>query len=176
MMEVKMEKVIFQEEIFSPIYLSKSIFAAEKKINIFELIKYEHGIISDLLKKFETINNLQSKKAIFKALKSCLILHFYLEEKTFFSTLVLMKPTHRIIEKFIFENEKIFSIVNELEGFVFNQNWEINYRLLKEYINNHIIQEECTLFSLAGNILNKQQIDDLGRIARYEKRRMGNLI
>jgi hypothetical protein len=180
-----MEKDIIQKELNKSNYqdgftanLKSSLFSFENqtsKNGIFDLIKEDHRIILKLLESFEQEKDLRVKSRQFKSIKTFFLLYIYLKEKVLYPALDIMKATHKLIKKFNSENETIVFLLNDIVNNAYNQKWEKNYLFFKKYLENHIKEEESTLFSIATNTLREQQIIDLARIYKYEKRRILNL-
>lgn len=143
-------------------------------MNPFQLLKNDHKIVSGLFDQIESASG-NSKKQLFTRLKSELDVHAHIEEKIFYPALENKKESREITLEAYEEHKVVKDLLSELASAQnANDEWDAKLKVLRENVDHHVEEEEGELFDKASDVLNDEQLDQLGDQMEAEKaRQMG---
>lgn len=125
-------------------------------MDIYDVLRHEHFVIKAYLKK---IHDLGERKPVtrqrqFLQLQSLLIAHAAAEEEIFYSPLRGIEETDALSRQARVEHDLVGSLMEVIAGLEpTDPDWAAYFAVLRDTVENHMRQEEKTLFKKAEAVL-----------------------
>ncbi|HEX8491923.1 MAG TPA: hemerythrin domain-containing protein [Pyrinomonadaceae bacterium] len=134
-------------------------------MNAFELLKKDHEKVSGIFEKLDktTERGVKTREELFTQLKTELDIHSQIEEQMLYPILKEAKETHDITLEAIEEHNVVKQLLAELEALPKDdETWGAKLTVLKENVEHHVEEEEDEMFKDAREVLNSEQLEELG--------------
>ena len=126
------------------------------------LLKKDHVLVKDLLRKMDEEEDTDQLKSMFEQLVDELGIHERIEEEIFYPALQkLPKAREDVMESFE-EHHLVDEIVTEMDVETNDEKWKAKFTVMKENIEHHIEDEEEKLFPKAEELLGEKKLGELG--------------
>ena len=129
------------------------------------LLKVDHDKVKRLLNELETTTErgVKTRAELFSTIKGELTLHEIVEEEIFYPALKSHPKAKDVVLEGYEEHHVVDTLMAELEGLdVTDEKWGAKATVMKENIEHHIEEEEGEMFKLAGQALEKDELEELG--------------
>lgn len=120
--------------------------------------------ISDESHRFDT------KRTMFEELASELIRHETMEQKVWYPKLKSDEKLKDIIQHLITEEKSAAEAIKELKKINSEEKWEEKFSQLKDDVEHHADEEEQKLFPKVEKIVEKSDLEELGKEMREFKK------
>ncbi len=130
-------------------------------MDIFALLKQDHGEVRGLIKKLQALDDLDisQKEQVFHKINKELTAHSRAEEHALYSRLEEHESTRGISLEAEEEHELVDHLLAKLHGLpVTDYRWNSVVNVLKESLNHHIEGEEGEMFSKAKRVLTREDL------------------
>ncbi|MBA2570664.1 MAG: hemerythrin domain-containing protein [Chloroflexi bacterium] len=137
-----------------------------------QLLKTDHDAVKKMLEAGEktTERGVKTRQALLTRIKEELTVHEIIEEEIFYPALKEHPKAREIVLEGYEEHHVVDMIMAELEQTPFeDETWGAKFTVMKENIEHHIEEEETEMFKQARQVLDAQELRDLG--ARMEERK-----
>ena len=134
-------------------------------MNAIELLKEDHKKVSGIFEQLEptTERATKTREELFGKLNQELSIHAKIEESIFYPAIKKAAETRDIVFEGIEEHHVIKMLLKELESMpVDTEQWTAKVKVLKENVEHHVEEEEGDMFPKAQDVLEEEQIDQLG--------------
>lgn len=127
-------------------------------MTVFDKIKLEHDKLRTLLELVgETRAGSAGRVQLFERLRERLLQHNAAEEEAFYAPLLKTAARPRVAHSIV-EHERAREMLNELSSAdPSSEEWIAKYRELRSTIENHMSDEERTVFPQAGSVMEQGQ-------------------
>jgi hemerythrin superfamily protein len=142
---------------------------------LFKEIKKDHKEVKDIFDKLEKAADGSSKKKdeLFLQLRQEIMPHMEAEEHVFYPVLKEMKDARQDALEAIEEHHVSEMVLKELEKMPRDrQEWTAKFMVFKELVEHHIKEEESKIFSDAGKLMSRDQLEEIGEQFQQEKQRI----
>ena len=139
-------------------------------MNAIQLLKEDHKKVSGIFEQLEptTERATKTREELFGKLNQELDIHARIEESIFYPAIKQAAETREIVLEGFEEHHVIKMLLKELEGMpVDTEQWTAKLKVLKENVEHHVEEEEGEMFPKAKEVLEAEQIEQLG--ARMEE-------
>jgi iron-sulfur cluster repair protein YtfE (RIC family) len=139
-------------------------------MNAIQLLKEDHKKVSGIFEQLEptTERAEKTREELFGKLKQELDIHAKIEESIFYPAIKQAAETRDIVLEGFEEHHVIKVLLAELdESPVGTEQWTAKLKVLKENVEHHVEEEEGEMFPKAKDVLEEEQINQLG--ARMEE-------
>ena len=139
-------------------------------MNAIQLLKEDHKKVSGIFEQLEptTERAEKTREELFGKLKQELDIHAKIEESIFYPAIKQAAETRDIVMEGFEEHHVIKVLLKELdESPVGTEQWTAKLKVLKENVEHHVEEEEGEMFPKAKDVLEAEQINQLG--ARMEE-------
>ena len=129
------------------------------------LLKADHDKVKKLLADGEdtTERAEKTRTELFDTLKSEMLIHERIEEEIFYPALKSHPKARDIVLEGYEEHHVVDEIMGELEATdVTDETWGAKFKVMKENIEHHIEEEEGDMFKQARQILDTDELEELG--------------
>ncbi len=137
------------------------------------MLKADHEKVDGLFSQLEetTERAEKTREELFTKLKQELDLHAHVEEAIFYPALKQAEETREITLEAFQEHHVVKVLLRELDAMpVTSETWTAKLKVLKENVEHHVEEEEGEMFKKARNLLNAEQLEELGALIEQEKR------
>jgi iron-sulfur cluster repair protein YtfE (RIC family) len=144
-------------------------------MDAFDFIKKEHKRLDKAFSKLANTpaEEEETRENIFNNLKKKLEIHMKLEESMLYPMLKRQSELRGRVFEGIVEHDESKNLLREMNSMKKNSEvWLAKFVLLRENMEHHNKVEEDELFPEAREILNQNEIDDLGRSLLEEKEKL----
>lgn len=134
-------------------------------MNAIQLLKDDHKKVSALFEQLEptTERAEKTREDLFGKLKQELDIHAKIEESIFYPAIKQAAETRDIVMEGFEEHHVIKVLLKELDSMpVGTEQWTAKLKVLKENVEHHVEEEEGEMFPKSKDVLEPQQIDQLG--------------
>jgi len=134
-------------------------------MNAIQLLKDDHKKVSALFEQLEptTERAEKAREELFGKLKQELDIHAKIEESIFYPAIKQAAETRDIVMEGFEEHHVIKILLKELDSMpVGTEQWTAKLKVLKENVEHHVEEEEGEMFPKSKDVLETQQIDQLG--------------
>ena len=134
------------------------------KPDALEILVREHRRFKALLAQGEATTERAGKgrRRLLDSLVSELAAHEVMEEQVLYPALLSYAHTRETLSEGLDEHDGTDAIVNELRAVSpHDPEWSVRFRVLKEYLENHMDHEEKHLFPVARGVFPRQELRDL---------------
>ena len=129
------------------------------------LLKADHDKVKKLLAELETTTErgVKTRAELFSTIKGELTVHEIIEEEIFYPALKSHPRAKDIVLEGYEEHHVVDLLMAELEQLdVTDEMWGPKAMVMKENIEHHIEEEEGDMFKKARQVLDSQELTDLG--------------
>ena len=137
-----------------------------------QLLKTDHDAVKKMLEAGEktTERGVKTRQELLTRIKEELTVHEIIEEEIFYPALKEHPKAREIVLEGYEEHHVVDMVMAELEQTPFeDETWGAKFTVMKENIEHHIEEEETEMFKQARQVLDAQELRDLG--ARMEERK-----
>jgi DNA mismatch repair ATPase MutS len=121
-------------------------------LDIYALIENDHRTVEELFAKLEETEDARARERLFEQLKSELMRHKEVEERTFYAALSTLPEISDLIEEAMEEHVDAEELLLELDGLdAEDEEWTATLQELREEIEHHVTEEEGQIFAEAKN-------------------------
>jgi hemerythrin superfamily protein len=134
-------------------------------MNAFQLLKEDHKKVSGIFEQLEptTERAQKTREELFGKLKQELDIHARIEESIFYPAIKRAAETRAIVLEGFEEHHVIKMLLKELEAMpVDTEQWAAKLKVLQENVEHHVEEEEGEMFQKARDVLDEEQIEQLG--------------
>jgi hemerythrin superfamily protein len=145
----------------------------EEPVDAIKLLKADHDKVKKLLTELEstTERGIKTRQELFATIKGELTIHEIIEEEIFYPELKSHPRAKEIVLEGYEEHAVVDTLMGELEQLsVDDETWGPKAKVMKENIEHHIEEEEGEMFKKARQVLDADELEDLG--ARMERRKL----
>ncbi|MDT3779190.1 hemerythrin domain-containing protein [Nitrospira sp. MA-1] len=135
-------------------------------MDIFQILKKDHQKAKDLFKKLEGTGPraTKSREKLFSQLKNDLEAHSHGEEVAFYPALRENAEMVDLINEATEEHAEVANLLEELEELgPESEEWDSKLSQLKKNVLHHVKEEEGEIFKKAKEILEKEEIQTIGK-------------
>jgi hemerythrin-like domain-containing protein len=136
------------------------------------LLKQDHDKVKGLLRELEptTERAVKTRQELFDKIKLELTVHEIIEEEIFYPTLKEHPKARDIVLEGYEEHGVVDTIMGELEALpVDDETWGPKAKVMIENIEHHIEEEEGEMFTKARQVLDRDELEELGRVMEARK-------
>jgi hemerythrin-like domain-containing protein len=139
-------------------------------MDAFELLINDHAKVSSLFDQIEPATDAATRQRLFAQLKQELDIHAHIEETILYPALKQKAETRDITEEGYEEHQEVKDLLAELEATpVDSEEWSDMIMELRENVEHHVEEEEGEMFPKARQVLNEQQLNEIGTRMSTEK-------
>ncbi|HUG30428.1 MAG TPA: hemerythrin domain-containing protein [Candidatus Limnocylindria bacterium] len=136
------------------------------------LLKADHDKLKGLLHELEptTERGVKTRTELFARIKAELAAHEIIEEEIFYPTLKAHPKAREIVLEGYEEHGVVDTLMGELESLsVVDETWGPKAKVMIENIEHHIEEEEGEMFTKARQVLDRAELQDLGKAMAERK-------
>lgn len=136
------------------------------------LLRRDHDKLKGLLGELEptTERATKTRTELFDRIKRELTIHEIVEEEIFYPTLMQHLKAKDIVLEGYEEHDIVDTLLGELDGLlVEDESWGPKARVMIENIELHIEEEEGEMFDTARQVLDRDELEDLGEAMARRK-------
>jgi hemerythrin-like domain-containing protein len=141
-------------------------------MNALTLLEEDHRKVKRLLAELEatTQRGVKTRSELFERIKSELTVHEVIEEEIFYPTLKQHPRAKEIVLEGYEEHDVVDRLMSELAELpVDDETWGPKAKVMIENIEHHIEEEEGDMFVKARQVLDRQELIDLGEAIAKRK-------
>jgi hypothetical protein len=134
-------------------------------MNAFQLLKEDHKKVSGIFEQLEptTERAEKTRTELFDKLRQELDIHARIEEAIFYPAIKRAAETRSVVLEGFEEHHVIKMLLKELEAVpVDTEQWTAKLKVLQENVEHHVEEEEGEMFQKARDVLEEEQINQLG--------------
>jgi hypothetical protein len=137
-------------------------------MNALELMHKDHEEIKEMLGSVDDVRSAGGREHLLDKIRNELVAHERMEEEVFYPALKSHKKARDIVLEGLEEHHVVDVILDELlEVPPETELWAAKMKVLKENVEHHIKEEEGEMFRKARAVLERDELEELGR--RMEK-------
>lgn len=141
-------------------------------MNIITLLKADHKEVSELFKKLLKSRTTANKDSVFSEIYNALTVHAEFEEKTFYPAIKKSAQTKDLVMESFVEHDLMKILLSDIKNApTKDDSWKAKVTVLEELVKHHVKEEEQDLFVKAKRILDKKQLEEMGK--KYLERKEG---
>jgi hemerythrin superfamily protein len=136
------------------------------------LLREDHRKLKALLRELEptTERAIKTRAELFDRIKADLTDHEIVEEEIFYPTLKQHPRAKEIVLEGYEEHDVVNTLLGELEALaVDDETWGPKAKVMIENIEHHIEEEEGDMFARARQVLDRNELEDLGNVMARRK-------
>jgi len=129
------------------------------------LLKQDHKTMKKIMEDIDatTERGVKTREDLLAKMKQELTLHERIEEEVFYPALREHKKAKDIVLEAYEEHHAVDTLLEELEAVPFDdETWSAKFTVIKENIEHHIEEEEGEMFDKARQVLDGDELEDLG--------------
>jgi hemerythrin-like domain-containing protein len=141
-------------------------------MNALTLLEEDHRNVKRLLAELEvtTERGIKTRSELFERIKAELTVHEVIEEEIFYPTLKQHPRAREIVLEGYEEHDVVDRLMSDLHELpVDDETWGPKAKVMIENIEHHIEEEEGELFRKARQVLDRQELIDLGEAMARRK-------
>jgi hemerythrin-like domain-containing protein len=141
-------------------------------MNALTLLEEDHRNVKRLLAELEvtTERGVKTRSELFERIKAELTVHEVIEEEIFYPTLKQHPRAREIVLEGYEEHDVVDRLMRDLDELpVDDETWGPKAKVMIENIEHHIEEEEGELFRKARQVLDRQELIDLGEAMARRK-------
>ncbi|HSE99125.1 MAG TPA: hemerythrin domain-containing protein [Blastocatellia bacterium] len=135
-------------------------------MNVLEFLKQDHQEAMSMMNQIESANTggKQAKTDLFNQLKSALTLHTRMEEQIFYPELENHQETRDLIREAYSEHQEVDELLAEISALSpISGDFSDKLAELRDSVEHHVDEEENQLFPKVRQIIDQNQLDEMGR-------------
>jgi hemerythrin superfamily protein len=136
------------------------------------LLREDHRKLKALLRELEptTERAIKTRTELFERIKADLTDHETVEEEVFYPTLKQHPRAKEIVLEGYEEHGVVDTLLGELDRLpVDDETWGPKAKVMIENIEHHIEEEEGEMFGKARQVLDRSELEDLGKVMASRK-------
>jgi hemerythrin-like domain-containing protein len=136
------------------------------------LLREDHRKLKGLLRELESTTEraVKTRTELFERIKADLTDHEIVEEEVFYPTLKQHPRAKEIVLEGYEEHHVVDALMGELAGLpVDHETWGAKAKVMIENIEHHIEEEEGEMFDKARQVLERTELEELGRVMAERK-------
>ena len=136
------------------------------------LLREDHRKLKALLRELEptTERAVKTRTELFERIKAELTAHEIVEEEVFYPTLKQHPRAKEIVLEGYEEHDVVNILLGELDALsVEDETWGPKAKVMIENIEHHIEEEEGDMFVKARQVLDRNELQDLGEVMATRK-------
>jgi hemerythrin-like domain-containing protein len=136
------------------------------------LLRDDHRKLKGLLRELEptTERAVKTRSELFARIKADLTNHEIVEEEVFYPTLKQHPRAKEIVLEGYEEHGVVDTLMGELDALpVDDETWGPKAKVMIENIEHHIEEEEGEMFVKARQVLDRSELEDLGKVMARRK-------
>jgi hemerythrin superfamily protein len=144
----------------------------EMPMDAITLLREDHRKLKALLRELEptTERAVKTRAEFFARIKVDLTAHEIVEEEVFYPTLKQHPRAKEIVLEGYEEHDVVDTLMGELDALpVEDETWGPKAKVMIENIEHHIEEEEGDMFVKARQVLDRAELEDLGRVMAERK-------
>jgi hemerythrin superfamily protein len=136
-------------------------------MDIFDVLKEDHGKVKDLFEKLEgtTERAVKTREELFSAINEDLTLHAEMEEKLFYPRFKEEEETRELVLEAFEEHAVVKRLLKELDIPSKGEEWAAKAKVLMENVRHHIEEEEGELFKKCRKVLSREESEAMAEEA-----------
>jgi hemerythrin-like domain-containing protein len=141
-------------------------------MNALTLLEEDHRNVKRLLAELEatTARGVKTRSELFERIKAELTVHEVIEEEIFYPTLKQHPRAKEIVLEGYEEHDVVNRLMSDLEDLpVDDETWGPKAKVMIENVEHHIEEEEGDMFAKARQVLDRQELIDLGEAMAKRK-------
>jgi hemerythrin-like domain-containing protein len=141
-------------------------------MNALTLLEEDHRNVKRLLAELEatTHRGVKTRSELFERIKAELTVHEVIEEEIFYPTLKQHPRAKEIVLEGYEEHDVVNRLMSDLEDLpVDDESWGPKAKVMIENVEHHIEEEEGDMFAKARQVLDRQELIDLGEAMAKRK-------
>jgi hemerythrin-like domain-containing protein len=141
-------------------------------MNALTLLEEDHRNVKRLLAELEatTHRGVKTRSELFERIKAELTVHEVIEEEIFYPTLKQHPRAKEIVLEGNQEHVLVNRLMSDLEELpVDDETWGPKAKVMIENVEHHIEEEEGDMFAKARQVLDRQELIDLGEAMAKRK-------
>jgi hemerythrin-like domain-containing protein len=130
-----------------------------------QLLKKDHDALKKVMDDLEstTERGVKTREELFTKIKSELQVHEAIEEEIFYPELKAHPKAKEIVLEGYEEHNVVDMVMAEIDGLPYDdETWGPKFKVMKENIEHHIEEEEGEMFKKARQVLDEDELDELG--------------
>jgi hemerythrin-like domain-containing protein len=155
---------------------TRSRGAARGEMDLFSLLKEDHKKVKDLFEQIEEDGEteMEFQGDLFSQIEDELQLHMDGEEGFFYPALEKSEKTHEKALESYEEHHVAKMVLGEFSDLAQDdERWKAKIKVLKELVTHHIEEEEKEIFKIAQKVLDRGEIEQIGKQILQQKQQMG---
>lgn len=135
-------------------------------MDIFQILKKDHQTVKDLFEKLEGTGAraAKSREKLFTQVKEDLEAHSQGEESVFYPALKKHKEMQAMVDEATEEHDEVANLLEEMQELdIESEDWSSKLAELKKNVLHHVKEEEGEIFKKAKEILDKDEMQTLGK-------------
>ena len=129
-----------------------------------KLMKEDHVRLKSLLADAEKAEDGDKREGLLAVIRAEMAAHEVMEEQIFYPALRPHEEAHDVVMEGYEEHHVADILMDELmEVSADSDVWKAKMKVLKEAVEHHIEEEEGDMFKKARQVMNKGELEDLGR-------------
>jgi hemerythrin-like domain-containing protein len=141
-------------------------------MNALTLLEEDHRNVKRLLAQLEATSErgVKTRSELFERIKAELTVHEVIEEEIFYPTLKQHPRAKEIVLEGFEEHDVVDRLMSDLEDLpVDDETWGPKAKVMIENVEHHIEEEEGDMFTKARQVLDRQELIDLGEVMARRK-------
>ncbi|MGZ3503658.1 MAG: hemerythrin domain-containing protein [Vulcanimicrobiaceae bacterium] len=143
------------------------------------LLKKDHAEVKAMFKEVEELGEraTSSRQKLFRQIDEALTVHAQVEEQIFYPRFKERaedaEEREEVLEAYE-EHALVKKLIGELEKMEpSNEAYKAKLKVLKDLVDHHVKEEEGTLFKMAREIFEKEELNELGQELEEAKQQAG---
>lgn len=143
------------------------------------LLKRDHAEVKAMFKEVEELGEraTSSRQKLFRRIDEALTVHAQVEERIFYPRFKERaentEEREEVLEAYE-EHALVKRLIGELEKLEpANETYEAKLKVLKDLVDHHVKEEEGTMFKMAREIFDKDELNELGEELEQAKQEAG---
>lgn len=136
------------------------------------LLTKDHDKVKKILGDLDatTERGVKTREELFTKVKAELEVHEAIEEEIFYPALKEHPKAKDIVLEGYEEHNVVDMVMAEIDGLPFDdETWGAKLTVMKENVEHHIEEEESEMFKQARQVLDEDELEDLGRRMQARK-------
>jgi hypothetical protein len=133
-------------------------------MNALELMHKDHQELKEMLGRVDDVTSVGGREHLLEKIRTELVAHERMEEEVFYPALKSHKKAREIVLEGLEEHHVVDVILDELLDVPpETELWAAKMKVLKENLEHHIEEEEGEMFRKARSVLERDELEELGR-------------
>jgi hemerythrin superfamily protein len=125
----------------------KSSTGSNRAQDAIALLKADHKTVKELFAQFESARTAKQKEKLAQTICMELTIHTQIEEEIFYPAAREAIESSDLLDEATVEHQSAKDLISQIEeGSADDELWEAKVKVLSEYINHHVKEEETEMF------------------------------